>query len=46
MRTEAWVDDIFVYTFVTDGELYGMDGEPLACLEAVRNLNRSLVAGE
>ena len=44
---EVWLDDIFVYTFVTDGELYGMDGEPLACLEAVRNLNRSLgVAGE
>lgn len=45
--SEVWVDDISVYTFVTDGELYGMDGEELSCLEAVRNLNRSLgSAGE
>ena len=45
--SEVWVDDISVYTFVTDGELYSMDGEELSCLEAVRNLNRSLgSAGE
>ncbi len=39
---EAWVDDVSVYTFVTHGELYGMDGEPGPCLEAVRQMNQAL----
>ena len=39
---EVWVDDISVYTFVTRGEVYEMDGEPGPCLEAVRQMNQAL----
>ena len=39
---EVWLDDISVYTFVTRGELYEMDGKPGPCLEAVRQMNQAL----
>lgn len=39
---ELWLDNISVYNFVQDGQLYGMDGEELGCLEGIRALNRML----
>lgn len=38
----VYVDNIQVYTHVTEGKLYNMDGSPDSCLEAVRTLNASL----
>ncbi len=38
----VYVDNIQVYTHVTEGKLYDMDGNPDVCLEAVRALNGSL----
>ena len=37
-----YVDNIQVYTHVTEGKLYDMDGNPEICLEAIRILNGSL----
>lgn len=38
----AFVDDIQVYTFVTRGELYDMDGSEGKCIEALRLMNQKL----
>ena len=38
----AYVDDIQVYTFVTRGELYNMDGSEGKCIEALRLMNQKL----
>lgn len=38
----AQVDDIQVYTFVTQGELYNMDGSQGTCIEALRLMNQKL----
>lgn len=38
----AFVDDIQVYTFVTQGELYNMDGSEGKCIEALRLMNQKL----
>lgn len=38
----AYVDDIQVYTFVTQGELYGLDGSEGNCIEALRLMNQKL----
>lgn len=38
----ACVDDIQVYTFVTQGELYNMDGSEGKCIEALRLMNQKL----
>lgn len=38
----AYVDDIQVYTFVTQGELYGLDGREGSCIEAIRRMNQKL----
>lgn len=35
----VYLDNIQVYNFVQDGQLYGLDGEELGCLEAMRVLN-------
>jgi len=39
---ELWLDNICVYNFVQDGQLYGMNGEELSCLEGIRTLNQML----
>lgn len=39
---DVFVDDIQVYTTVTDGELYDLDGNPLSCIPAVRQMNQVL----
>lgn len=39
---EVFLDNINVYTYEQDGQLYGLDGEELSCIEAVRALNDSL----
>lgn len=39
---DVWLDDICVYNFVQDGQLYDMDRNELPCLEGVRELNRLL----
>ena len=39
---EVWLDNICVYNFVQDGQLYDMDGNELACLDGIRELNRML----
>ena len=38
----ASVDDIQVFTFVTQGELYNMDGTEGSCIEAIRCMNQKL----
>ena len=38
----VYVDDIQVYTFVTQGELYNLDGTEGACIEALRRMNQNL----
>ena len=38
----ALVDDIQVYTFITQGELYNMDGSEGTCIEALRLMNQKL----
>lgn len=38
----AWVDDVKVYTFVTQSEVYHFNGSPGMALDAVRELNRLL----
>lgn len=40
---EVYLDNIYLYDFVQDGQLYGLDGEELGCLKGVRELNRGLV---
>lgn len=35
----VYLDNIQVYNFVQDGQLYGLDGEELGCLDAMRRLN-------
>ena len=37
-----YVDDVKVYTWITEGEIYGFDGQPGSCLEALRQLNEEL----
>lgn len=41
----VYVDDIQVYTYVTDGEMYGLDGRELNCLQPIRDLNELLQPG-
>lgn len=38
----AYVDDIQVFTVVTKGELYNMDGSGGSCLKALQNMNQKL----
>ena len=38
----VYIDNIKVYTQVTEGKLYDINGNPDSCLEAVRVLNASL----
>jgi hypothetical protein len=38
----VYLDDISIYNFVQDGQLYGQDGEELSCLGAIRSLNAQL----
>jgi len=40
----AMVDNVKVYTYITEGDLYRMDGSQDHCMEAVRQLNRTLGA--
>lgn len=41
-KEAVYVDDIQVFTFVTQGGLYGMDGSEEACIEALRVMNQKL----
>lgn len=36
---DVYLDNIEVYNFIQDGQLYGIDGEALSCLDAIRQLN-------
>lgn len=38
----VWIDDVNVYSYEQDGQLYSVDGEELSCLEAMRVLNKSM----
>ncbi len=38
----AYVDDVHVFTFTTQGELYQMDGSEGSCIEALRLMNQNL----
>ena len=42
----AMVDNVKVYTYITEGDLYRMDGSQDHCMEAVRQLNRTLGASQ
>lgn len=39
---DVYVDNISVYNFVQDGQLYDLDGQELPCLEGIRSLNQML----
>lgn len=39
---DVYLDNICLYNFVQDGQLYDLDGNELSCLEGVRELNRML----
>ncbi len=39
---DIWLDNICVYNFVQDGQLYDLEGNELSCLEGVKELNRQL----
>lgn len=41
-RGEVYLDNIEVYNFVQDGQLYGIDGEELSSIDAMRTLNRMM----
>lgn len=41
-RDEVYLDNICVYNFVQDGQVYDLDGNGLSCLEGLRTLNRLL----
>lgn len=41
-RGEVYLDNIQVYNFVQDGQLYDPDGQELSCLEAMRALNTAM----
>lgn len=41
-RGEVYLDNIEVYNFIQDGQLYGIDGEELSSIDAVRMLNGQL----
>lgn len=38
----VWIDDVKLYTYVTEGELYEQDGTPGSCIEALRRMNQKL----
>lgn len=40
--SRIYVDDIQVYTYVTQGELYHMDGTEGSCIQALRLMNQKL----
>lgn len=39
---DVYLDNIHVYNFVQDGQLYDVDGHALSCLGAMRSLNASM----
>ncbi|WP_147355533.1 hypothetical protein [Clostridium sp. OF09-36] len=39
---DVYLDNIHVYNFVQDGQLYDVDGNALSCLGAMRSLNASM----
>lgn len=39
---EVYLDNICVYNFIQDGQVYDMEGNELNCLEALRSLNQML----
>lgn len=41
-RDEVYLDNIEVYNFVQDGQLYDIDGEELSSINAMRTLNRMM----
>lgn len=40
--SEVYLDNIHVYNFVQDGQLYDVDGNELSCIQALRTLNASM----
>lgn len=40
--SEVYLDNIHVYNFVQDGQLYDVDGNELSCLESMRVLNGAM----
>ena len=39
---EVYLDNIHVYNFVQDGQLYDIDGNELSCLPSMRTLNGAM----
>lgn len=39
---QAYVDNVNVYTYIQDGQLYDTDGNELSCIGAVRAMNQAL----
>ena len=40
---EVYLDNLYVYDFVQDGQLYSMDNDELGCLAGVQTLNQELL---
>lgn len=41
-NSDLYLDNIYVYNFVQDGQIYDLDGNELSCLAGVKELNRLL----
>ncbi len=39
---DVWIDDIFIYNFIQDGQLYDVNNNELSCIGAIRSLNSQL----
>lgn len=38
---EVYLDNVYLYDFIQDGQLYDLDGGELGCLEGIRKLNQN-----
>ncbi len=39
---EVWIDDVYIYNFISDGQLYDVNNNELSCIGAIRSLNSQL----
>ena len=39
---DVYLDNVSVYNFVQDGQIYDLDGRELPCAEGIRKLNQML----
>ena len=39
---KAYIDDVKVYTWITEGNMYHMDGRESSCAQAIRDMNHKV----